>query len=71
MRKFAVVKDRVAGVGTFPQPSAGLQRVLASVHLMGIEPRSSPTTNTQNPNPYPVGIFFALSPLKRVVASRA
>ncbi len=44
MRKFAVVKDRVAGVGTFPQPSAGLQRVLASVHLMGIEPWSTPTT---------------------------
>ena len=31
MRKFAVGEDGVAGVGTFPQPSAGLQRVLASV----------------------------------------
>ena len=29
------------------------------------------STNTQNPNPYPVGIFFACSPLKCVVASRA
>jgi hypothetical protein len=44
MRKFAVVKDRVAGVGTFPQPSAGLQRLLASVHLKGIEPGSAATT---------------------------
>ena len=45
MRKFAVGEDGVAGVGTFPQPSAGLQRVLASVHLMGIEPGSAAATN--------------------------
>ena len=29
------------------------------------------TTITQNPNPYPVGIFFARSPRKRNTASRA
>jgi hypothetical protein len=35
----------------------------------GSNPASS--TNTQNPNPYPVGIFFDRSPLKRTAASRA
>jgi hypothetical protein len=44
MRKDAAGEDGVAGVGTFPQPSAGLQRVLASVHLKGIEPGSAATT---------------------------
>ena len=36
-----------------------------------LDSESLPTTNTQNPNPYPVGIFFVHSSLKRVVASRA
>ena len=58
MRKFAVVKDRVAGVGTFPQPSAGLQRLLASVHLKGIEPGSAATTKIKTHSLTTVGFFF-------------
>jgi hypothetical protein len=42
MRKVAVDADGVGGVGAFPQPSAWLQRVLASVRQMAIEPGSTP-----------------------------
>lgn len=45
MRKVAVYEDGVAGTSIFSHPSAGPQWVLAGIHLHGIEPRSTATTN--------------------------
>ncbi len=45
MRKIAAGGEGAAGASTFPQPSAVPQRVLAGLHLHGIEPGSTATTN--------------------------
>ena len=62
-----------SGGGTTDSTTAPTTTVPGAPVLNGIkfEPGTGGSTNTQNPNPYPVGIFFARSPLKRVVASRA
>jgi hypothetical protein len=33
------------------------------IHLTRPASPATPTTNTQNPNPYPVGIFFPITPV--------
>ena len=58
MRQVAVSQDGAAGVGTFPQLSAGSKRVLAGLHFHGIEPGSSTTTNTKTPTQTSWGFFL-------------